>query len=135
MARKKPSNDEAKNKELEAESKVEEKSTETKEDKKEGGTTPQKMDYKTKLQRIKDSLAKQPKVKIIIPKEKSESNGAYETVQINGYLIQIKKGVYVEVPEQVAQIIMDSQQQTEEALQEAARKLAADERMEFDNSN
>lgn len=90
--------------------------------------------YKTKLQRTKEALAKQPKVRIIIPREKGETEGAYETVQINGYLFQIKKGVYVEVPEQVAQIIMESQQQTEEAIAKALRGAPDGERMEFDNS-
>ena len=79
-------------------------------------------------------LHAQPKVKIIIPKEESESEDAYETVQINGYTWQIKKGGYVSVPKQVADIIMESQQQTAEAYAKAAQKMADEERPEFDNS-
>jgi len=96
--------------------------------------TETKIDYKNKLQRTKDALAKQPKVRIIIPKEKSETVGAFETVQINGYTYQIQKGVYVEVPQQVADIIMASRQETEEAIAEASKRVPDDERMEFDNS-
>lgn len=83
---------------------------------------------------IKDKLSKQPKVRIIIPREKGESEGSYETVQINGYTLQIKKGVYVEVPQQVADIIMDSLDQTEKALAEASKRVSDDERMVFDNA-
>jgi len=87
----------------------------------------------TKKEIIKAKLASQPKVRIIIPKEKNESEGAFETVQINGYTLQIKKGVYVEVPQQVADIIMESNKQINDALETAARKLSDDLRPEFDN--
>lgn len=96
---------------------------------------PEPIDYKTKLQRIKESLAKQPKVRILIPKEKSETEGAFTTVQINGYMLQIKKGVYVDVPEQVADILNESAQIKEEAQEEANRQMSNLERPEFDNSN
>ncbi len=89
------------------------------------------IDYKTKIQRIKDSLAKQPKVRIIIPKEKSETRGAFETVQINGYMLKIMKGVYVEVPQQVADILNESAQIKEEAQAEAEKKMTEAEREAF----
>jgi hypothetical protein len=88
----------------------------------------------TKTERIKRALAKQPKVRIMIPREKNDPVGASETVQINGYTIQIMKGEYVEVPEQIAKIIMDSQQQTEQAIARALKRIPDDERMVFDNS-
>lgn len=88
----------------------------------------------SKLERTKAALAKQPRVRIIIPKEASETDGAFETVQINGYLIQIKKGVYVDVPEQVAKIITDSRNETEEAHRIAQEKVRDEDRMEFNNS-
>lgn len=89
----------------------------------------------TKIEIIKAKLATQPKVRIIIPKEKNDSEGAFETVQINGYTYQIKKGVYVEVPQQIADIIMASNNQINEAFETASRKLSDTERPEFDNSN
>lgn len=88
-----------------------------------------------KKQATIEALKKQPKRTINIPKEPGESEDAFETVMINGYIMQIKKGVYVEVPEQVAKIIMDSQKQTTEALEKAKKKVSDAERMEFDNSN
>lgn len=89
----------------------------------------------TKKEIMKAKLDAQPKVKIIIPKGEKEPAGAFETVQLNGYTYQIKKGVYVEVPEQIANIIMDSNKQINDALETAARRLADNERPEFDNSS
>jgi len=89
---------------------------------------------KNEVEKWKLHFAKQPKKSIMIPREKSDPVGAYETVQINGYTFQITKGVYVEVPEQIAQIIMDSQQQTEQAIANALKKIPEDERMVFDNT-
>ena len=95
---------------------------------------PEPINYKTKIQRIKESLAKQPKVRILIPKEKSETDGAFTTVQINGYMLQIKKGVYVDLPQQVADILNESAQIKEEAQAEAEKQMSKFERPEFDNS-
>jgi hypothetical protein len=89
---------------------------------------------KNEMEKWKLHFAKQPKKSIMIPREKSDPVGAYETVQINGYTFQITKGVYVEVPEQIAQIIMESQQQTEQAIATALKKIPEDERMVFDNT-
>lgn len=89
---------------------------------------------KTDQEIIKEKLSKQPKVRIIIPRDKGESEGSYETVQINGYTLQIMKGVYVDVPQQVAEIIMESLNQTERALSEASKRVPDDERMVFDNA-
>jgi len=61
-------------------------------------------------------LAKQPKIRILIPVEGKEKPGMTVPVTINGYRLNIAKGVYVEVPEQVADMIMKSQKQTVEAL-------------------
>lgn len=89
------------------------------------------LDIKQKTKAILDS---QPKRSIMIPKGAKEPEGASETVQINGYTYIIKKGVYVDVPELVAQIIMDAKKQTDEAFANAKKSLSADERMQFDNS-
>jgi len=89
----------------------------------------------TKKEIMKAKLDSQPKVRIIIPKEPKEAEGAFETVQLNGYTLQIKKGVYVEVPQQIADIIMSSNNQINEAFEKAARKLSDLERPEFNNSN
>ena len=87
----------------------------------------------SKTERMKEALAKQPKVRIMIPREPKEPEGSFDTVVVNGYCYQIKKGVYVEVPEQIAQIIMDSRNETEEAFERAKKGFGGD-RPEFDNS-
>ena len=53
--------------------------------------------------------------------------GITESVILNGYRLNIQKGVYVSVPQQVAEIIMESQRQTQMAT-DIAQKLDGDER-------
>lgn len=53
-------------------------------------------------------MAKQPKVKIIIPKDSLNPKNDAIPVCINGYTYLIKRGVAVEVPETVAQILEES---------------------------
>lgn len=50
-------------------------------------------------------LDKQPKVKVRLPKPADSKDPNYETVQINGYTFTIMKGVEVEVPKEVAEIL------------------------------
>lgn len=90
--------------------------------------------WKTKAIAMQDKLSKQPKVSILIPLEPAEKagvveertdkqgrtyqahvGGAIETVQLNGFKYMIPKGKYVPVPQQIAEIISRSQQQTLEA--------------------
>lgn len=52
---------------------------------------------------------KDDKVKIMIPYV--EGQGKEQTVGVNGTFYKIRKGVYVEVPKAVAEVIMNSQQQ------------------------
>ena len=61
-------------------------------------------------------LEAQPKVAIIIPLTPGEVAGSTESVILNGYRLNIRKGEYVHVPEQVARVIMESQQQTAQAI-------------------
>ncbi len=89
----------------------------------------------TKAEIMKDKLSKQPKVRIFIPLEKGESKNAVETVILNGYRLNIKKGSYVDVPQQVADIIKDGYQQTIEAQNNALRSIPESERIVLDNSN
>jgi hypothetical protein len=69
---------------------------------------------KTDIMRRK--LAAQEKVAIMIPLTPGEKEGATETVILNGYRVNIRKGTYVHVPKQVAQVIMESQQMTQAAI-------------------
>lgn len=54
-------------------------------------------------ERVKRALAKQPQVSFIIPP--GESPSIPEEVTINGYKTVIKKGVRVEIPEQIAEML------------------------------
>ena len=71
---------------------------------------------------MKAKLLKQPRVSIMIPLESKENFGATESVILNGYRLNIKKGVYVEVPKQVAEIVMDAQRQTRIAENELLKR-------------
>lgn len=55
---------------------------------------------------VKDALAKEAIVRILIPIAGSEKKGiSQESVTINGYRLTIPKGIYVDVPSSVADII------------------------------
>lgn len=79
----------------------------------------------SKAARMKEKLSKQNKVRILIPLD-GDKFGATTPVTLNGYRMNILKGIYVEVPMQVADIIADSQQQTLKALEGPMRKFAQD---------
>jgi hypothetical protein len=70
-----------------------------------------------KAERMRLQLEKQPKVAIMIPLSQGEVAGSTESVILNGYRLNIRKGEYVHVPEQVARVIMESQQQTAQAIE------------------
>jgi hypothetical protein len=61
-----------------------------------------------RIESIKAALDKQEKVSFHIPLEDNEEEGAFEVVQINGYIIQIKKGEMVKIPLSVAKILANS---------------------------
>lgn len=83
----------------------------------------------TKPERMKEALDKQKKKEVFIPLEGKEPVGAVETVIINGYRFDIMKGVKVEVPEQVADILHDSMYQTQKAHQEAIQRAGKAENL------
>jgi hypothetical protein len=83
---------------------------------------------------MKKRLEEQPKVRFLLPLEGDEKpgiiedridkngesyqflvSGAYETVQLNGYKYLIPKGVYCNIPEQVADVLAKSYHQTQTA--------------------
>lgn len=68
-----------------------------------------------KAEIMKKRLAKQPKVRILIPLEEKEKQGSTFSVTLNGFRLNIQKGVYVDVPQQVADVVMESQKQTVKA--------------------
>ena len=70
----------------------------------------------TKAERMKETLLKQPRVRILVPRASGEKKSIPLSVTLNGYRLDYPKNVYLDVPQQVADLIMDSQGQTEAAI-------------------
>jgi hypothetical protein len=73
--------------------------------------------HQGKAERMRLHLEAQPKVAIMIPLTPGEVAGSTESVILNGHRVNIRKGEYVMVPEQVARVIMESQAQTAQAIE------------------
>jgi len=66
-------------------------------------------DFQETANAMKATLAKQPKVGIFVPLEPGEPKGTQLPVEINGYRMNVPKGVpNVQVPQAVADIIWQS---------------------------
>lgn len=105
----------------EEEKEDEEKEEEVPGPKKEVGIIEGKTPVGSKAEIMKARLALQEKVTIMIPLEPKEKKGSTFPVTLNGYRLNIQKGTYVSVPKQVAEIVMDSQDQTVAAADELKR--------------
>lgn len=70
-------------------------------------------------ERMLQALASQPKVRTRIPREAKEPIDAVASPIMNGLRINIRKGISVDLPEQVAKLIEDSYFQTEQATDAA----------------
>ncbi len=77
------------------------------------GTNP---DAGSKAERMKQSLLTQRRVSILIPLEPGSDPKVPSSVCLNGYRLDFPTNTYVEVPEQMAKVIMNSQSQTVAAL-------------------
>lgn len=55
-------------------------------------------------------LEKRPKVRFMIPLGINEKPGAYDEAYINGYRYTIKKGVFVDIPDRVADLLAQKYQ-------------------------
>lgn len=93
--------------------------------------------WKNKAEHMRALLEKQPKVRILVPLEGQEKvgrvewelsdktkrqeqihiSGAVQPVTLNGYTYLVAKGVYVDVPQQIADVITAKLQQTTAAGQ------------------
>lgn len=89
--------------------------------------------YQDKADTMRRKLEAQPKVRFFLPiseqekpgvvrevmrngrKEQIYVSGAVETVQLNGYKVLIPKGVFVDVPQQVADVLSDAMRLTQNA--------------------
>jgi hypothetical protein len=59
----------------------------------------------SKAEMMKKKLASQPKVRVFIPLANGEKQGVTQSVVLNGYPLYIRKGAYVDVPQQVADVL------------------------------
>jgi hypothetical protein len=89
--------------------------------------------WKTKAEIMRDKLEKQPKVRFFLPltgeekagvvrevmvkgrKEQVVVSGAVEVVQLNGFKTFVPKGRFVELPQQVADVLSESMMATQQA--------------------
>lgn len=78
----------------------------------------EKKKWEGKALAMKARLAGQSRVQFMIPLGFGEKRGAYETVIMNGYRLNIMKGVLVQLPQQVAELLAESYQMTAAAGQE-----------------
>lgn len=74
-------------------------------------------DKGSKAETMKKALLKQPRVRVLVPRAPGEHKSVLMTVNLNGYRLDFQKNTYVEMPRQVADVIMNSQEQTDRALQ------------------
>lgn len=70
----------------------------------------------SKAAKMKEHLLSQDKVRIFVPRALGESPLIKQSVCLNGYRLDLPKQAYLEVPMQVAEVIMDSLSQTEAAI-------------------
>lgn len=71
--------------------------------------------HQSKALAMKENLSKQQKVRIFVPLEGKEKKGTQLPVTLNGYRVNVPKGLYVDVPEQVGDVIAESLNQTQAA--------------------
>lgn len=98
-------------------------------------------DFQKTADDMKARLAKQPKVGVFVPLEPGEPKGTQMPVEINGYRMNVPKGVpNVQVPQAVAEIIWQRLGIYEQASSElrsandASRPLRLDLQNESDRS-
>jgi hypothetical protein len=58
-----------------------------------------------KVEAMRNKLAAEPKVRVLIPLTNGEKAGVTQSVILNGYSLYIRKGDYVEVPKSVAEVL------------------------------
>lgn len=66
--------------------------------------------------RMMQNLASQPKIRTRIPREKNEPIDAIASPILDSLRVNIRKGVSVEIPEQIADLIETAYYKTEQAL-------------------
>lgn len=70
----------------------------------------------SKAETMKKILLAQPRIRFFIQRGQNESPKVLQTVNLNGYRLDLPKNAYMDLPEQVCNVLMDSLKQTESAL-------------------
>lgn len=83
------------------------------------GVKCDKVDPGSDAERMLIALSEQPKVRTRVPREAKEPVDVVASPILDGLRINIRKGVSVELPEQVAEMIEKSYYDTERAINEA----------------
>lgn len=73
-------------------------------------------DKGSKAEVMKASLLLQPRIRTLIPLDPGTDPKVLSSVTLNGYRLDFPTNTYIDVPEQVASIIMESNSQTNAAL-------------------
>ena len=60
------------------------------------------------IKKLKKAFDKEKKVRVIIPADRLNPKDEYVTASINGYTLQIKRGVAVEIPEPFYKILKEA---------------------------
>jgi len=71
----------------------------------------------SKAATMKAFLLSQPRVRMLIPRPQGEKSSIKQSVNLNGYRLDLPKDTYVEVPLQIAEVLGESLKQTNAALQ------------------
>ena len=70
----------------------------------------------SKAEKMKKKLLKMPKIRFFIPRPEGEDKSILQTVNLNGYRLDFPKQAYLDIPQQIADVLMESLGQTEKAL-------------------
>ena len=70
----------------------------------------------SKAERMKKQLLLQDKIRMLIPRQPDEDKTIDLSVTLNGYRLDFPKDTYIEVPEQIAEVLAESLKQTNIAL-------------------
>ena len=71
----------------------------------------------TKASRMKTFLLSQPRLRMLIPRPMGEDQSVMQSVNLNGYRLDFPKDTYIDVPQQIADVLMESLKQTNAAIQ------------------
>jgi len=73
-------------------------------------------DVGSKAEAMKKFSLEQPKIRMIVPAQEGGDSKVPLSVNLNGYRLDFPRNTYIEMPENFATVVMESQRQQEDAL-------------------